>query len=45
VGGVAREWTTVLDTELTPGSSYALDLIMTKHEPPDVDIAYDLTVR
>ena len=45
MGGVAREWTRTLATEILPGSTYSLDFIMTKHEPPDVDIAFDLSVR
>ncbi len=45
MGGAAREWTRSLSTEILPGSVYTLDLVMTKHEPPDVDFAFDLTVR
>ncbi len=45
MGGSAREWTTVLDEDIVPGSEYSLDLVMSKWQDPDVVILYEVFVR
>ncbi len=45
MGGSAREWTTVLDENIVPGSGYTLDLVMTKWLEPSVIIGYEVFVR
>ncbi|MDX1502667.1 MAG: hypothetical protein R3325_09915 [Thermoanaerobaculia bacterium] len=45
MGGSAREWTTVLDENIVPGSRYVLELAMTKWQDPAVVIGYEVFVR
>lgn len=45
MGGTAREWTTLLQENIVPGSEYTLDLVMTKFEDPSVVIGYEVFVR
>lgn len=45
MGGSAREWSTVLPSDLVPGTALELHLVMTKFDRPGVLIAYEVRVE
>lgn len=45
MGGSALTWDSVLPLDIVPNSSLELNLVMTKHEPPDVRIGYTVELQ
>ncbi|MCH8109153.1 MAG: hypothetical protein IIB15_03405 [Chloroflexi bacterium] len=45
MGGSAREWSTVISSDIVPGSQVELRLVMTKFGPPGVRIAYEVRLE
>ena len=42
MGGSARDWTTDLDEAHVPGGGFSIRLVMTKHDLPAVQIAWQI---
>ena len=45
MGGSAHEWIGTLPSDLEPGGTLLVDLTMTKFQPPDVVIGYEIRVE
>lgn len=45
MGGSAHEWVGILTEDLVPGGSLLVDLTMSKLDPPDVVIAYEIRLE
>ncbi|MCH7737735.1 MAG: hypothetical protein IH872_10100 [Chloroflexi bacterium] len=45
MGGSAREWSTIIDTESVLGGTVQLRLVMTKFGSPDVRIGYEIVLE
>jgi hypothetical protein len=45
VGGAARKWEVDIKDEISPGSQIKFRLVMTKFNPPDVRIAYEIRLE
>ncbi len=45
MGGTAREWTTIIPSDVVPGSEMQLRVVMTKFGAPAVRIGYEVLLE